>query len=193
MQLNLFSIPVHITNIDVSRIILKTDDFKENWVSKTKSSFGGVNKLTLNSYNYLMEHICKLLYPHLDGKTELQLQNIWQNNYVDNDFQESHIHTKSHFSFIIYASGEESKTVFFAPHKYLLECFYEEDLYDYSYETELRPGQIIVFPSFLEHMVKKNSGTMTYAGNLKMIKHEKSQTIYRKEIPQNNDKKNTNQ
>ena len=53
--------------------------------------------------------------------------------------------------------------------------------YTNSYDTELRPGQIIIFPSFLEHMVKKNSGTVTYAGNLKMIIHENKQTIYKKE------------
>lgn len=189
MQINLFSIPIHITNIDLSKIIfLETGNFEENWVSKTTSTFNSKNKLNPNSYNYLMHTICNLLHSHLGGKTELQLQNIWQNNYVNNDFQESHIHTKSHFSFIIYVSGKESKTVFFAPHKYLLECFYEEDLYEYSYESELRPGQIIVFPSFLEHMVKKNSGTVTYAGNLKMIKHERSQTIYRKDVTQNADK-----
>jgi hypothetical protein len=181
MKINLFSVPVHITNIDTSKIILKSEEFKKEWVSNTTSSFGFRNKLTVNSYNYLMDSICNLLHPHLNGKTEIQLLNIWENKYVDNDFQENHIHTRSHFSFIIYVSGNKSETVFFAPHKYILECFYDSMFYTNSYDTELRPGQIIIFPSFLEHMVKKNSGTVTYAGNLKMIIHENKQTIYKKE------------
>ena len=185
MKINLFSIPIHVTNVDTSKILLKSEEFKKNWVSNTTSSFGCKNTLNADSHNYLMHSICGLLHPHLNGKTEIELLNFWQNKYIDNDFQENHIHTKSHFSFIIYVSGKESKTVFFAPHKYILECFYEDMFYDSSYETTLRPGQIIIFPSFLEHMVKKNSGTITYAGNLKMIKHESSQTIYKKEVQEN--------
>tara|TARA_E500000318_G_scaffold84104_1_gene79825 strand:+ start:3774 stop:4328 length:555 start_codon:yes stop_codon:yes gene_type:complete len=180
MKIDLFSVPIHITNIDVSKIKLISEEFKREWVSNTESSFGFKNKITDKSYEYLMITICNLLHPHLDGKTEIELQNIWENRYVKNDFQENHIHTGSHFSFIIYVSGDKSETVFFAPHKYLLECFYNNMFYANSYETELRPGQIVIFPSFLEHMVKKNSNTVTYAGNLKMILHEERQTLYKK-------------
>ena len=179
MRIDLFSIPIHITNIDVSKIKLNNENFRREWVANTESSYGFNNKLSDESYEYLMKSICNLLHAHLDGRTEIELQNIWENKYVDNDFQENHIHTRSHFSFIIYVSGEKSETVFFAPHKYLIEAFYDNMFYPNSYETELRPGQIIIFPSFLEHMVKKNSNTITYAGNLKMIVHDQKQTIYK--------------
>lgn len=187
MKIDLFSIPIHVTNIDNSKIKLISADFRKEWISNTWSSHGFKNFLTANSYNYLMETISTLLYKHLEGKTELQLLNIWENKYIKDDFQENHIHTGSHFSFVIYVSGEKSKTVFFAPHKYLIESFYSDSygdsFYDTCYETELRPGQIVVFPSFLEHMVIKNSGNVTYSGNLKMIRHEKKEIIYKKELP----------
>jgi hypothetical protein len=180
MKINLFSIPIHVTNIDVNKITLISEEFRKEWVSNTNSSYGFKNKLKSDSYDYLMQTICELLSGHVKGKTELELQNIWENRYEDNDFQENHIHTGSHFSFIIYVKGKESKTTFFAPHKYLIEAFYDNQFYPNSYESECRPGQIIVFPSFLEHMVRKNSDTVTYAGNIKMIVHEEQKTLWKK-------------
>ena len=40
MKIDLFSVPIHITNIDVSKIKLISEEFKREWVSNTESSFG---------------------------------------------------------------------------------------------------------------------------------------------------------
>ena len=37
------------------------------------------------------------------------------------------------------------------------------------YEPKLKQGDIIVFPSYLEHWVRPNSDSMTIAGNIKII------------------------
>ena len=38
-----------------------------------------------------------------------------------------------------------------------------------DYEPNLKQGDIIVFPSYLEHWVKPNSNNITVAGNIKII------------------------
>jgi hypothetical protein len=186
MKLELFSTPIFITNIDLDKIKIESENFAKEWHSNTLSSFGFTNKLNASSYNYLMSVICSLLSNHLHAENELQLLNIWENKYEKDDFQENHIHTDSHFSFIIYVKGKKSNTVFFAPHKYLLECFYGDSLYPYSYQSECASGQIIVFPSYLEHMVKKNTDSVTYAGNIKMIKKKERAIMWKKENEQSN-------
>ena len=39
-----------------------------------------------------------------------------------------------------------------------------------DYEPNLKQGDIIVFPSYLEHWVKPNSNNITIAGNIKIVK-----------------------
>ena len=41
-----------------------------------------------------------------------------------------------------------------------------EDIVDLQFRPSCREGQIIVFPSFLEHMVKKTSNAITISGNI---------------------------
>jgi hypothetical protein len=40
-------------------------------------------------------------------------------------------------------------------------------MFDIDYQPELREGQIIVFPSFLEHMVLPNDDNVTISGNIR--------------------------
>ncbi len=79
----------------------------------------------------------------------------------------AHIHG-SYFSFIIYYKGD-SNTVFNSPSKNILQCF-DGLIFDVSCEPDLKQGNIIVFPSYLEHWVKPNSNNITIAGNLKNTK-----------------------
>ena len=91
---------------------------------------------------------------------------MWENRYDENDFQEKHIHVESTFSFVIYLSGESSKTVLFAPNNYLMESIDRNKIFKTSFNVEARPGQILIFPSYLEHMVKPSSNSATYAENI---------------------------
>jgi len=49
-----------------------------------------------------------------------------------------------------------------------LESF-DSKIFNKDYEPNLKQGDIIVFPSYLEHWVKPNSGNITIAGNIKII------------------------
>ena len=176
MKLNLFSIPIYISNIDVDKIKIKNIKVKNQWLSETESSHGCLNEITEDSKAHVLQTIVKLLNHDIQTPYKLALTSIWQNNYRENDYQERHCHPGSHFSFIIYKKIKESNTVFFNPSYSLIHSYYYGSpllnlpLFKNIFKVECREGQIVVFPSFLEHMVLKHSNSVTIAGNTIVVK-----------------------
>jgi hypothetical protein len=175
MKLNIFSIPLFIDNIDCSKINISFDKLNKKWESETLTSFGVENKISENSVLYLLSIIVENLKDFfIDTSFKVELTEIWENSYKENDFQENHIHTNSDFSFVVYKEVKESKTLFFSPNHFLIDSFYKKSFLEKYFKTTFFPkctkNQIIIFPSFLEHMVKKNNDSITIAGNLKIIK-----------------------
>ena len=171
MRLNLFSIPIYISNIDLDKIKLKNIKVKRQWLSKTESSHGYHNEIAEGSQTHILQTILKLLDYDIHKPYKLALTSVWQNNYKNNDYQDRHSHPGSHFSFIIYKKVKQSNTVFFNPFLQLMESYYPKNnpintiLIDSSFKVECRQGQIVVFPSFLEHMVLKHNNSVTISGN----------------------------
>ena len=172
MKLNLFSIPIYISNIDLDKIKLKNIKVKRQWLSGTESSHDCRNEITEDTRAHILQTIIKLLNYDIHKPYELVLSSIWQNNYKNNDYQERHAHPGSHFSFIIYKKVKQSNTVFFNPFLQLMESYYRKThvvktvLIDSTFKVECREGQIVVFPSFLEHMVLKHNNSVTISGNI---------------------------
>jgi hypothetical protein len=169
MKINLFSIPIFIGNIDAEKITLENETFSQSWLSKTNSSFNDRQNIKLNndSVMYLLENISKLLKQEIKNSFEISIKSIWTNKYNINDYQEEHIHSGSHFSFVIYKNIKESKTVFISPWKDLIGAYEMNDLFLTDFNVECRSNQICVFPSFLKHMVLKNNFPgETISGNL---------------------------
>ena len=176
MQINLFSIPIFVDNIDASKINFDDLEYKNNFESEIKSSYETNSQINKESMDYLIQIIGKNIYDFVKKGFKLEIDNIWQNFYDNNDFQEKHIHTYSDFSFIIYKKIEESKTVFIAPHSYITESFYAKKFLKQYFQTDFQPkcreNQIVIFPSFLEHMVKKTSNALTVSGNILVKNNE---------------------
>ena len=175
MEINLFSLPVYIGNIDCQKIILKNKKFEKTWLSETQSSHNFNNELDVESWNYLAKIISDLIKPHFNFKYSMVLKAIWENHYEEHDYQDAHIHVGSHLSFIIYKEITDAKTVFFHPANKLLESFYmnlDAEIFKREFYPECKSNQIIVFPSCLEHMVKKHSKGTTISGNILMNKLE---------------------
>ena len=170
MIIDIFSIPILIGNIDHKKIILQNKVFEKTWLSKTPSTFKQQGKLNEKSATYLIKTIVKILEEKIKYPFEIQLLNVWQNKYSENDYQEPHIHNHCHFSFIIYEEVKESNTVFINPSKYLIQAFKLHYMFDESFMPQCKSGQIIIFPSFLEHMVVKGSKGKTLSGNIKFKK-----------------------
>ena len=172
MKINLFESHIYIDNIDCSKINLKNENFKKTWDSETYSSNLFQNKLDENSQSYLINKIGNLLESQILKDFKISITGIWQNDYIKDDFQEKHMHPDSHFSFIIYKKIEESKTVFYHPVQDLIACMYpteflqKTNFFNAKFETKCRENQIVLFPSYLKHMVKKNSNSTTISGNI---------------------------
>jgi hypothetical protein len=178
MKLELFSVPLFIGNVDLKKIKLDAT-MGEAYMSKTPSSFNKKNILDSESEQYLLSVISELLRENYQNFS-VRFEDIWRNKYVDNDFQEPHVHTgpKSKFSFILYEKFDlNPHTIFFNPAKYLISATMGDNHFGISqtFTPSVKAGQIIVFPAYVEHMVNRNSDQVTISGNLdfKFIEMEK--------------------
>jgi len=173
MKLDLFSVPIFIENINTSKINVNNINFEKTWNSQTISSFNFANTINNESADYLLKKIANSISPFFDKSFKIQILNIWENRYNKDDFQEKHTHPQSHFSFVIYKKVEEGKTIFFNPAINLIESYYPAPYFFQStnfFQLEFKPkcknNQIVIFPSFLEHMVQKINDSITISGNI---------------------------
>ena len=165
MKLELFSVPVFIGNVDLKKVKL-TSEMGQAFPSKTPSSYNCKNTLDPESAKYLTNIIAALLKEKYQRFT-LRITNIWRNKYLNKDYQEPHIHVDSHLSFIIYEKVNSPHTIFYNPAKYLIDASQVTDTIVFrNFRPQLKQGQMIVFPSFVEHMVDTNSDQVTISGNL---------------------------
>ena len=166
MRYEILPVSLFIGNIDLKKIKL-TSEMGKAFLSETPSSFYTKNTLDPESDKYLMMVIAGLLKEKYQYFS-INLKNIWKNRYTNNDFQEPHIHTDSSFSFIIYEKVGICHTIFYNPAKYLIEATpgAGDSIAMQHFKPQVRKGQIIVFPSYIEHMVNKNSDQATISGNL---------------------------
>ena len=175
MIVDLFKIPIFIGKIDVKKIDLINSNFKKTWISETYSTWHesskNVSNMKKENFNYLLDIIGEILEEKIKYPFELNLTNIWENNYISDDFQEPHIHPDSDFSFIIYKDVKEGKTAFLNPIRNFLMIYGNiSHMFDVTFMPKCKTGQIVIFPSFLEHMVLKSSNQKTISGNLSFKK-----------------------
>jgi hypothetical protein len=169
MRIDLFSIPIFLGNIDAEKIVIENEIFNKTWQSKTPSSFNNAqnNKIQDDSAKYLLDNIATLLQEKIKNPFEIRLANIWTNKYDKHDYQEEHIHSNSHFSFIIYKNVKESKTKFISAWKDIISAYEMNYLFCDNFSVQCRSNQICVFPSFMKHMALKNDFPgETIAGNI---------------------------
>lgn len=167
---NLFPNLIATKNLDLSNLKIIGKKFKKTFESKLKTTLKGDTLFDKKSINYLniqlTETLSYLLKPYCKNFV-FNVSDIWINRYDKKDYQGSHIHP-SDFSFIIYYKTDKSHTVFNSPVKSLLESV-DSKIFNKDYEPNLKQGDMIVFPSYLEHWVRPNSGNTTIAGNIKII------------------------
>tara|TARA_R100000734_G_scaffold11353_1_gene8535 strand:- start:71 stop:610 length:540 start_codon:yes stop_codon:yes gene_type:complete len=172
MQINLFSIPIWVGNIDCSKIIIEHEQPIQAFGSEIESTHRVNNNITPESLSYLYKIIEKNIATTIGSSFEISLDHIWVNYYKGIDFQEGHAHAGSDICFIIYKKIIESNTVFKNPNNITLGSYYlhkykMQDVFGgHEFRPECRENQIVIFPAFLEHYVKKTSNAITIAGNL---------------------------
>ena len=84
-----------------------------------------------------------------------------------------HESTKNYLLNIFYNNVETSNTVFVRPSSYIAECTKWTDWFSNELQVNCVKGDIVIFPSFLEHMVTKvEKHGSTIAGNIRMFRNE---------------------
>jgi hypothetical protein len=176
VKLDLFSTSLWIGNIDTSKVKLIKQETKPTFGSEVHTTFNNTlgSSIDEKSLNYLFQTIINLLDETIKNPYTLYLFNIWENEYREGDFQEKHFHSGSDLSFVIYKKIKKSNTVFINPADKIIDSFYtscekKRKLFGpLQFSPECRENQIVIFPSYLEHYVKKTSNALTIAGNLKL-------------------------
>jgi len=171
---NIFPNLIAVKNLNLSEFKIEGQKFKKTFESKIKTTLKGntlFDKRTMNYLNIQITEILSYLMKPYCKNFLFNLSDIWINKYGKNDYQGSHVHPTD-FSFIIYYKTDKSYTVFDSPVKNLLESKANK-IFDHDYETNYKEGDIIIFPSYLQHWVKPNSSNMTIAGNIKIIEIKK--------------------
>jgi hypothetical protein len=168
MNFDIFPTKIYVGNIDAQKIKIKEKKILNKWnnVATSHSTNSLDNTLEKESLNYLLKTITTLLDEVIHKPYRINLTNIWKNYYKNKDFQETHIHPKSNFSFVIYEKIKESQTIFYAPNHFLIQSIFDEpSLYPQTFKPNLTQNQIIIFPSFLEHGVEQHNNSISIAGN----------------------------
>ena len=176
MRHSIFSIPIFISQIDTKKLNLKSKELKKTWLSQTISNYESSENKNLDNKTgqYLLSVIHDAMHEYLEGrKFSMSLKDIWINVYEQNDYQETHTHPGSHFSFTIYKKIDRPHTIFFHPVKNIIQSYYHQPFpeLDHFYAPNCKQGDIIIFPSFLEHMVTRSSACETISGNI-LINYE---------------------
>jgi hypothetical protein len=115
----------------------------------------------------------KYINQFMDSEWNGMIDTIWFNCYVDGDYQEQHCHmateglTNPHFSCIHYLSFDEKRhhPVTFMDPSFGLRCSsFEINSLNYApmQEPNIKEGDFIMFPSYLNHLVKPSPKTEDY-------------------------------
>jgi hypothetical protein len=167
MRLDIFSIPIFVDKVDLDKIDITEDKFEEYWLSKTPTSMPCDVKISPSTFEYLSTIVARNI-DELGPYANPRFGQIWRNKYSKTDYQDSHIHPRSQWSFIIYETVKESKTNFINPSRSLIINqleFYPEHL-PTEFTPTLGPGDMLIFPSFLEHFVLAGNEGTTISGNV---------------------------
>lgn len=173
MHQSIFNIPIFIDKVDLDKINIGDPDPERIWLSETPSTMGKHDNIPAETLDYLSVKISENLAPlNLMGPNP-RFGQIWRNVYEENDWQDIHIHPHSAWSFIIYETVKESKTVFMNPMFKDIQNHLGTNVegFPLDYRPELTSGDMLIFPSFLEHYVRPGSVGSTISGNIYMDYH----------------------
>ncbi len=170
MRFDKFSIPFFIDKVDLDQINIIDESQEPTFRAKLMTSYR-TNKQVSNG---TIAHLGEVISRNIDSigvpYSEAEIVELWRNTYTNGDFQDPHIHPYTQWSFILYEDVDVSRTVFLNPYRHRVET--QMAMYDGYFGTDWRPelhtGDIIIFPSFVEHYVLNGGTGTTIAGNVSL-------------------------
>lgn len=177
MRQDFFAIPIFQDVVDLSKIILLDKELKPTFRSGIQSSFLTEREVKKETTDYLTNLIRHHISDFISTYTSIVIKEIWRNIYEENDYQDPHIHSNSQWSFIIYENVKKSNTVFLNPNRHLIETsmrgydatingYYLDTNFMNDFKPNYKTGDIVIFPSFLEHFVLAGGKGSTISGNI---------------------------
>ena len=169
MKKEILAIPIFEDKVDLDKINLPEVETEPTWDAGVPSSFSNELEIPEETYKHLSEIINTNLYEGNLLGANPKFGHIWYNRYNKHHYQDAHIHQRCQWSFIIYVDLH-AKTSFLNPSMPLIQNQLGNQLSDFplDYKPDLGPGSIIIFPSFLMHMVNSGNEGTTISGNIYM-------------------------
>ena len=204
-KISLFPITIFKTKVDnndqlkkllSSNIIQNSQhlNIPDNWfTNKLKTSFKnepkGMELFNKDSHylKILTEKYSICINKIFDKEFLIDITKVWYNVYTDGEYQEEHDHfngpfNQTHFScihFLSFNSEEHYPPVFCDPISQLrsLSLEFESNDYRTKYIPEIEEGDLLMFPSYLNHFVlpckKTNYPRITISFNIEVLKYGK--------------------
>lgn len=161
----LFSKPIFKTSVDVSGIDLSKIEWTENynnWISKSQNILEHPDLEPIAQA--VFDGVCEYFYGIMraNQKAEIAITESWLNKTEKGQIHHRHYHPNSIFSAIVYlqTEGETGQTKFITSEYQTLEYDIDEsNLYNSkSWSVTPKVGDMLVFPSSVEHMVTEYQG-----------------------------------
>jgi len=164
---HIFSIPILETEIDLKKIKVSDAEFHPTWESNVLTTVKSGIKVYDSTWNYLYKIIDPFLKSLGDEYSQIRFTGMWRNKYDPKSYQGYHIHPNCQWSFIIYETVS-SKTSFLHPYMALIQNQWMDHskVCSMDYRPNLKPGSMIVFPSFVAHQVLPGNDGTTLSGNI---------------------------
>lgn len=138
----------------------------EGWLTtKIKTSFEN-DKISnsLSNIAELKSQYFEVIKDFFDDKFQIEVDDIWYNSYTDGEYQEAHNHlgdalAPSHFACVHFLSFDpliHSPLTFTDPMANIrhLSINMNSENYEQKHYPNVREGDLIMFPSYLDHEVK---------------------------------------
>ena len=164
----------------------------DGWLTdslQTSYEYHSINIELFDSNSIVHDYYMKYLFKIFDKPVELNIKEMWFNYYSNGEYQEPHHHidgssinnNQSHFSCIHYLKFNgniHEPAIFVDPLSLIRAHSVELDSNNYNerYIPNVREGSLLMFPSYLEHYVRKNAPTpddprVTIAFNVVVTKY----------------------
>ena len=163
----IFPVPFFIEPIDLEKIYFKSNEveYQPSFMSGIPTTLGH-DYLSDESYQYLHGIIGECIGQFLDDP--FVIGQTWRNKYTKSDWQDPHIHSGAQWSFIIYVSVTEGRTVFMNPSRGLImnQWAMYGNVIPMDFVPQVPDGHILIFPSWIEHFAMSGNEGETIAGNV---------------------------
>ena len=168
MKHDLFTVPFFTDKVDLDKIQIVDESTAPTFRAGLQTSLRTNKQVSHGTIQHLSEIISRNINTLGVKYGTAKIEEIWRNLYTPTDFQDPHIHCYSQWSFVVYEDVDVSRTVFLNPYRFRVEsqmAMYDS-YFNMDYRPELGTGDIIIFPSWVEHYVLTGGEGSTISGNV---------------------------